>query len=47
MGFPSHQGGWGSLILKVFESLLCLLSPLELVQFLKEFEETEAPHAES
>jgi hypothetical protein len=34
--FWGHQGGWGSqILLQVFEALLCLLSPLELVLFLR------------
>jgi hypothetical protein len=34
MGFQGHQGGWSSqILLQVFEGLLCLLSPLELVMF--------------
>jgi hypothetical protein len=36
VGFWGHQGGWGSqILLQVFEALLCLLSPLELVLILR------------
>jgi hypothetical protein len=35
--FRGHQGGWGSqILLQVFEGLLCLLSPMELVLFFEE-----------
>jgi hypothetical protein len=48
MGFQGHQGRWGSQIfLQIFEGLLCLLSPLELVLFLEKLEERESPDAKS
>jgi hypothetical protein len=41
-------GGWGSQIfLEVFKSLMCLLSPLEPLLLLEEFEEREHPYSES
>jgi hypothetical protein len=36
MGFQGYQSGWDCQILQIFEGLLCLLSPLELVLFLEE-----------
>jgi hypothetical protein len=48
MGFRSYQSGWGcQILLQVFESLLCLLSPLELILFLEELKERVSPNAES
>jgi hypothetical protein len=48
VGFQGYQSGWGSqILLQVFESLLCFLSPLELVLFLEELEERESPDVES
>jgi hypothetical protein len=48
MGFWGYQSGWGSqIILQVFEGLLGLLSPLELVLFLEELKERESPDVES
>jgi hypothetical protein len=48
MGFRGYQGGWGSQIfLQILEGFLCLLSPLELVQFLEDLEQRESPDAES
>jgi hypothetical protein len=48
MGFWGYQSGWGSqILLQVFEGLLCLLGPLELVLFLEEPKERESPNAES
>jgi hypothetical protein len=48
MGFLAYQGRWGSQIfLQVFERLLCLLSPLELVLFFKELKKWESPDTES
>jgi hypothetical protein len=48
MGFLGYQSGWGSqILLHVFEGLLCLLSPLELVLFLEELKERESPDVES
>jgi hypothetical protein len=48
MGFWGYQSGWGCQILfQVFEGLLCLLSPLELVMFLEELKEREPPDAKS
>jgi hypothetical protein len=48
VGFWGYQSGWGSqILLQVFECLLCLLSPLELVLFLEELKERESPDAES
>jgi hypothetical protein len=48
MGFQGHQGGWGSqILLQVFNCLMCLLSPLELVLFFEEFEEWEPPDTEA
>jgi hypothetical protein len=35
------------MLLQVFEDLLCLLSPLEVVLLFEEFEEREPPDAES
>jgi hypothetical protein len=46
--FWGYQGGWGSqILLQVFEGLLCLMSPLELVLFLEELKERESRDAES
>jgi hypothetical protein len=48
MGFWGYQSGWGSqILLQVFESLLCLLSPLELVLFHEELKERESLDTES
>jgi hypothetical protein len=48
MGFRGYQSRWGSqILLQVFESLLCLLSPLELVLFLEELKEWEFHDTES
>jgi hypothetical protein len=48
MGFWGYQSRWGNqILLQVFKGLLCLLSPLELVLFLKELKEWESPDAES
>jgi hypothetical protein len=48
MGFQGYQSGWGSqILLQVFEGLLCLLSPLELVLFLEKLKKRESPDAES
>jgi hypothetical protein len=48
MGFQGYQSGRGSQIpLQVFEGLLCLLSPLELVLFLEELKERVSPNTES
>jgi hypothetical protein len=48
MGFRGYQSGWGSqILLQVFKSLLCLLSPLKLVMFFEELKERESPEAES
>jgi hypothetical protein len=42
------MSGWRcQILLQVFECLLCLLNPLELVMFLKELKERESPDAES
>jgi hypothetical protein len=47
VGFRGHQSGWSSQIfLQVFEGLLCLFGPLELVLFFKKFEDREPPNAE-
>jgi hypothetical protein len=48
MGFQGYQSGWGSqILLQVFESLLGLLSPPELVLFLEELIERKSPDVES
>jgi hypothetical protein len=48
MGFWGYQSRWGSqILLQVFESLLSLLSPLELIMFLEELKEGESPDVES
>jgi hypothetical protein len=48
MGFWVYQSRWGGqILLQVFEGLLCLLSPLELVLLLEELKEWESPDAES
>jgi hypothetical protein len=48
VGFQGYQSEWGSqILLQVFEGLLCLLSPLELVLFLEELKERESPDAKS
>jgi hypothetical protein len=48
VGFRGYQSRWGDQIfLQVFEGLLCLLRPLELVLFLEELKEWESPDAES
>jgi hypothetical protein len=48
MGFWGYQSRWGNQIhLQVFEGLLCLLSPLELVLFLVELKEWESADDES
>jgi hypothetical protein len=48
MGFRGHEGGWGSqILLQVFEGLLCLLSPLELVLFSEELKKRQPPDAKS
>jgi hypothetical protein len=47
MPFRGHQGGWGSqILLQVFEGLLFLLGPVELVLFIKELKEWEPPNAQ-
>jgi hypothetical protein len=48
VGFRGYQSEWGSqILLQVFERLLCLLSPLELVLFLEEPKKRESPNTES
>jgi hypothetical protein len=48
VGFWGYQSRWGDQIfLQVFEGLLCLLSPLELVRFLEDLKEWESPDAKS
>jgi hypothetical protein len=48
MGFQAYQSRWGSqILLQVFEGLLCLLRPLELVMILEELKKWESPDAES
>jgi hypothetical protein len=48
VGFRGHQGGRSSqILLQIFEGLLCLIGPLELVLFLNDFEERELLDAES
>jgi hypothetical protein len=48
VGFWGYQSGWGcQILLQVFEGLLCLLSPLELVLFLDDLKERESHDAES
>jgi hypothetical protein len=45
VGFWGYQNRWGSQIfLQVFESLLGLLSPLELVMFLEELKPATGSH---
>jgi hypothetical protein len=48
MGFWGYQNERGcEILLQVFEGLLCLLCPLELVLFLEELKERESPNTES
>jgi hypothetical protein len=48
VGFRGYQSRWGSeIFLQVFESLLGLMSPLELILFLEELKDRESPDAES
>jgi hypothetical protein len=48
VGFQSYLSRWGcQVLLQVFKGLLCLLSPLDLVLFLKELKERESPDTES
>jgi hypothetical protein len=48
MGFRAYQGRWGNQIrLQVFDGLLCLLCPLELVLFFEELKKWESLDAES
>jgi hypothetical protein len=47
VGFWAYQVRWGSqILLHGFESLLCLLCPLELVLFFEELEKWESPDTE-
>jgi hypothetical protein len=47
MGFRAYQGRWRSqILLQVFEGLLCLLRPIELVLFFEELKKWESPDAE-
>jgi hypothetical protein len=47
MGFWACQGRWVSqILLQVFEGVLCLLCPLELVLFFEELKKWESPYAE-
>jgi hypothetical protein len=48
LGFRAYQGRWGSqILLQVFKSFLCLLSPLELVLFFEVLKKWEPPDVES
>jgi hypothetical protein len=48
VGFRIYQSEWGSqILLQLFEGLLGLLSPLELVLLLEELKERESPDIES